>query len=407
MNGTAYPLEYNPATNTWTVLARMPSLRIDFAVAAYQTKIYVIGGQDPYRLDLISGLNEVYDTVRNTWSTQAPMPKNENSIHANVVNGKIYVMGGAQSTTWGVSDPIQVYNPSADSWSTAAPMPIPFYAYASTVVDNRIYIMGGMPITNGIQQPVNATQIYDTETDKWTFGVPLPTPIAYAAAGATNGIMAPKRIYVLGGADGTSLNQVYNPATDSWTTGAPMLLGRFSFGVAVVNDKLYAMGGYMFKPNPFSEDFGIYNPFSNSIEQYTPVGYGSSDRTAPEIAVLSPENKTYTSANVSVTFTVNKPARWLGYSLDGQGEITITGNTTLAGLPDGDHNLTVYAEDDAGNIGASETIHFSITTEPVTQQETEFSTILIAATGASLAAIGAALIVYYKKPRKKQIDHME
>ena len=122
MNGTTYPLEYNPVANSWTILAQMPSLRIYFAVAAYQNKIYVIGGRDPYRLDLLSGLNEVYDTVTNTWSKKAPMPKNESSIRANAIKGKIYVTSGEQFYR-DASTEIEVYDPNTDTWSSAAPMP--------------------------------------------------------------------------------------------------------------------------------------------------------------------------------------------------------------------------------------------------------------------------------------------
>ena len=80
----------------------------------------------------------------------------------------------------------------------------------------------------------------------------------------------------------------------------------------------------------------------------------------PTISVVSPENKTYIIGNVSLTFTLSEPVSWIGYSLDGQANVTITGDTDLTGLSDGSHSLIVYAEDNAGNTGTSETIYFSI-----------------------------------------------
>jgi parallel beta-helix repeat protein len=80
----------------------------------------------------------------------------------------------------------------------------------------------------------------------------------------------------------------------------------------------------------------------------------------PTISVVSPENKTYIIGNVSLTFTLSEPVSWIGYSLDGQANVTITGDTDLTGLSDGSHSLIVYAEDTAGNTGTSETIYFSI-----------------------------------------------
>ena len=40
---------------------------------------------------------------------------------------------------------------------------------------------------------------------------------------------------------------MYDPATDSWTTRKPMPTPRSSFGIAVVDKKIYVIGGF---PNP-------------------------------------------------------------------------------------------------------------------------------------------------------------
>jgi hypothetical protein len=83
----------------------------------------------------------------------------------------------------------------------------------------------------------------------------------------------------------------------------------------------------------------------------------------------------------------------MGYSLDGQETVTVTGNTTLAGLSWGLHNVTVYAKDLLENTGNSDTIWFSIA-EP-------FPTTLVAvASGASIAIIGIGLLIYAKKRKR-------
>jgi len=112
----------------------------------------------------------------------------------------------------------------------------------------------------------------------------------------------------------------------------------------------------------------------------------------PSVLLISPENTTYTSANVTLEFTVNKQTSWMGYSLDGQETVTITDNTTLTGLSSGLHNVTIYSKDLFENIATSETIWFSIT-EP-------FPTTIVIATGVSLAAIGVVLLVYFKKRKR-------
>lgn len=92
------------------------------------------------------------------------------------------------------------------------------------------------------------------------------------------------------------------------------------------------------------------------------------DVTPPTITVLSPENKTYVSSNVPLTFYSNQPVQWMGYAIDNGLNATITGNTTLPQLPDGFHNIIVYATDPAFNTGASNTVYFgsfAVDTVPV------------------------------------------
>jgi energy-converting hydrogenase Eha subunit A len=340
--------EYDPATNTWATKKPMPTPRCNFGIAVYQNKIYVIGGEG---LGGKTGVNEVYDPLTDTWETKTSMPTKRAQLCANVVDGKIYLIGGRTGEAYSTVSLNEVYDPSTDTWTTKEPIPYPVVDYASAVVDNRIYVISGQDeFSAEINLVLN--QIYDTETDTWSYGASIPTAVIGAAADVTTGVVAPKRIYVMGGIDSflsTDLNQVYDPEEDVWTTGARMPTPRSSLGVAVVNDILYAIGGCQWLDKLYANN-----------EQYTPFGYG----TIPNISILSPENKTYTAKNVMLTFTLSEPISWIGYSLDDQANVTITGNTTLTGLSDGLHNLVVYASDIFGNIGSSVRIHFTIDTPP-------------------------------------------
>jgi hypothetical protein len=111
----------------------------------------------------------------------------------------------------------------------------------------------------------------------------------------------------------------------------------------------------------------------------------------PNISLLSPQNQTYTSTTISLNFTVNKPVSYISYVLDGLENVTVNGNTTLTALS-GDHNVTVYAVDEAGTVGASETISFSV--------DTPFPTALaVAATVTTISVAGACLGIYFRNRR--------
>jgi hypothetical protein len=366
--------EYDPDADNWTTRASMPTPRILFATAVYQNKIYCIGGKTSSGL---TGVNEVYDPATDTWETKAPMPTARGWLTAGVVNGKIYLIGGEPDGTLN-----EVYDPATDTWETKASTPI--VAGFATVIDNKIYVVG------------SKLQIYDPETDKWSVGAPLPSVTSPFVAVATTGVLAPKRIYVIGpqGSYEPS-NCVYDPESDNWTFGADFPARRFNFGVAVVNDMLYAIGGHTYDTgrNGYVETVAVN-------EQYTPMGYGAEP---PAISVVLPENnRTYTETHISLSFALNKLVVWLGYSLDGQENVTITGNTILSGLSSGLHNVTVYAKDEFGNMGTSATVTFTVAEEPEPSQ----TTLVAVASGASVAVIGIGigLLVYFKK-RKRGAMH--
>lgn len=114
---------------------------------------------------------------------------------------------------------------------------------------------------------------------------------------------------------------------------------------------------------------------------------------APDVSVLSVENTTY-SGNVTLNFTVNKPTSWIGYSLDGLDNVTVTENTTLTGLSSGLHSVTVYAKDEFNNTGTSETISFTITEEP------EPFPVVPVAVASGVSITGAAVCVFYYRRKR-------
>jgi PKD repeat protein len=80
----------------------------------------------------------------------------------------------------------------------------------------------------------------------------------------------------------------------------------------------------------------------------------------PPIIMLFPKNVTYMTNSIPLTFTVNEPVSWIGYSLDQQLNMTITGNMTLTDLSEGSHSITVYASYISGNMGASSRVFFTV-----------------------------------------------
>lgn len=119
--------------------------------------------------------------------------------------------------------------------------------------------------------------------------------------------------------------------------------------------------------------------------------------TPPQITLLSPVNQVYNESSVDLVFTTDEAANWTGYSLDGEQNVTVTGNITIADLPNGSHTLAVYANDTFGNMGASETVFFTVK-EP---EQRPFPTATVAAVSgiSGVVVVGAVLAIYFKKRR--------
>ena len=121
------------------------------------------------------------------------------------------------------------------------------------------------------------------------------------------------------------------------------------------------------------------------------------DTTAPEISILALEDRKYSPSAVPLNFTTNERILKSSYSLDGRDNVSIVGNTTLTDLTEGEHKITVFAWDQAGNTGASETMYFSV--------EAPLPVALVAtASVATVAVVSVGLIVYRRKQRREALS---
>jgi N-acetylneuraminic acid mutarotase len=399
-NGSAVNQMYDPQTNTWTTKAPMPTARIQFALAVYEGKIYCFGGTlqnstNP-KDSQHCAVNEVYDPATDTWTTKAAMPSARWLLGAQTVGDKIYLVSGLPDHTLN-----EAYDPATDTYTTKAPLQYNEYNNVhhsthafnisfgiSAALDNQIVWFGTVlsTIEYGYKK---ATLLYNPENDSWTAKTPLPGYLeSQEQTATTTGTYAPKMIYVFG----SNVVAAYNPANDTWKyiMYHSMLSG---FGAVACNDKIYLLGGISLAPAFNGNQFiGFSYKIHNINDQYTPLGYGT---IPPTISANSPQNSTFTVKD-SLLFNVNKPVDSMSYSLDGQDNATFNGNLTLSEIPVGAHNVTVYATDTFGNVGTSGTVYFTI--EPV--EPKPLPAVLIGVAVAAVAVAVACFVIYLKRNRR-------
>ena len=122
------------------------------------------------------------------------------------------------------------------------------------------------------------------------------------------------------------------------------------------------------------------------------------DTFPQHISILMPENMTYRPSDVPLQFFIDEPPLWVGYSLDGKENVTVTENMTFPELSVGQHTLTLSANDTAGNPTVSQTARFTVAEpEPEPQPKPFPTTLIVTTSGVSLAVVGIGLLVYFKK----------
>lgn len=133
------------STDQWAEKARMSISRYDFGMETVNGKIYAIGGVN----DQVNALPSVeeYDPATDQWTSKKAMNSARSWFQAAVINGKIIVMGGGKKTgdysRGNFLSSVEEYNPATDAWMEKAPLLTPRGCFRSVMTDGRLYVLGG------------------------------------------------------------------------------------------------------------------------------------------------------------------------------------------------------------------------------------------------------------------------
>lgn len=89
---------------------------------------------------------EMYDPATNTWTERAPLPTPRQAMSADLgADGRIYVVGGAPSYMHPKPmDVVEIYDPEKDTWETGPPLVYPRRSHAVVATsDGKLYAIGG------------------------------------------------------------------------------------------------------------------------------------------------------------------------------------------------------------------------------------------------------------------------
>ena len=162
---------------------------------------------------------------------------------------------------------------------------------------------------------------------------------------------------------------------------------------AVIGDTPYTVN------NQNVDRYPLMHPISNAVA----TEYLMETRS-PDIEVLSPTNQTYNQTSVPIVFLIDKPVNLISYILDGQQNVIVNGNFTIANMTNGFHNVTVYANDTFGNIGASQPLNFSVAVFPMAKQESFLAVTVGVVFGAITVLVVVGLLTYFRKRKSQALN---
>ncbi len=262
--GTLSKVEtYDVFSRKWSIKKDMPTPRYGLCVSIVEGKIYAIGGITTMGPKVLSTVEE-YDPLLNRWQMKADMPTPRSGSSACAVNGKIYVLGGVGTDFITALPIVEEYDPKTNTWTRKSDMPTARSLFCAEVVNGKIYVIGGQSSLWDQHRGmlISIVEEYDPATDRWTRKADMPTARCMFSSAVING-----KIYVLGGAsmvheDILSIVEVYDPSLDRWSIAPNMSEKRFGLSSSALDGSIYVIGGLREMVENF---FGL-----STVEEFIP-----------------------------------------------------------------------------------------------------------------------------------------
>lgn len=174
-----------------------------------------------------------------TWAVLAPLPTPRQEVAVAALDGRVIVIGGFGRTMEPTAT-VEAYDPAANAWTRLAPLPTPLHHAAAGVAAGRLFVVGGFTGGRVRWEASAAVFEYDAARNSWATRAPMPTPRGGLAVAVLN-----DRLHALGGSADqvTGAHEIYDPATDRWSRASPMPTPRDHLAAVAFQGQVWAIGG--------------------------------------------------------------------------------------------------------------------------------------------------------------------
>lgn len=329
---------YNDATGWNSNLPPMINGHSDHGMALANKKLYVIGGESSTSSSYLyaSNLVEEYDVALKKWTVKKSYPYNFKKMAVASYNNKVYVFGG-QDENGNTLPYVYMYDPSLNTWTNKGNMNTPCYGSGAAVIGSKIYVVGGFKAANSTS-PTNVLQVYDPVNNTWSTKAALPKSLGYA------GVVAKDNLYVIDGFDGSSCQAnvyEYSPILNQWFKWTGPDESRYSLSAAITDAGIYAIGGIFDNCSDLTVEYTSIDNLYNSADlvhfgEDTINPSGNFSRTYTDMTMKTPGfdlniARTYNSGDERSTGNIISEGWTFGF----QGKVDTIGNSTSIRLPNG------------------------------------------------------------------------
>ncbi len=193
---------FNPEAGergAWKKLAKLPQALSAASAAVVGDKIYVVGGWDKGAQNEVYGTVFEYDPKEDKFDQKRDMPTPRGGLGVAAFQGKLYAIGG-----WNFEEvlrTVEVYDPATDTWEEKKQMPVARALFGITALSGRIFAIGGLTTFHDNQndEVLKRVDVYNPAIDEWVIDEAIPLPRGRAGVPAT---VAGGKIYVPGGRAG-------------------------------------------------------------------------------------------------------------------------------------------------------------------------------------------------------------
>lgn len=177
---------YDLASGQWSEGAPMPTPRGATGWTVLNGRIHVLGGNAPgpdavhdhtgaqITQDRSVNVHEAYDPAKNTWTRLAPMPTPRNHLGAAALNGRIHAVLGRVGSNFTMTTH-EVYDPATNSWSTGPAVPTGRSGVAVLEHGGHVYAFGGEQFGDDGGKTFDEAERFDARTGRWERLPPMPT----------------------------------------------------------------------------------------------------------------------------------------------------------------------------------------------------------------------------------------